>query len=200
MILDTEKEAFQQGLLTIVRAAVDINYNLSRRITFVDNFHTWAFIYLRNIVEEVGLNLSKEDLLEVSQQFLLYFLEADRQYKTKIPHVSYRSYITRRIVWGMRDWLIKQSRIVTVYPYYYFTKERPDLLLDLNFLLYGTQIFPFSILSPYERYLIFLHFREEKSILEISYMVQSKWETVKGHLSSTIDKLRRLSNENKNTG
>ena len=107
-------------------------------------------------------------------------------------------YLKQITIWWIRDWTIKQSRVVQVYPYYYFLEQEPEFLLDLKFLVYGTRVYPFSTLAPYERYLIFLRYREEKTILQISKMVCKNKNTVQQELRRVLNKLRRLNDAKEN--
>ena len=124
------------------------------------------------------------------------WLEAKAAYtKNKPKDNTLKGYLIRHTIWKMRDWLIAQTRVVKEYPYYYFSKEQSRFVLDLSFLIKGTKIFPFSKLNPYERYLIFLRFREERTIVEIAYIIQKHRCNISKDLYHTIDKLRRLFDE-----
>lgn len=199
MISQSEKKAFQIELWNAAKAAIDIYYLCIHQPCCISSFSTWAFNTLRQTVQDLNDIQTDWEYVDISQQFLMYFFEADANYALNKPSVSYKSYVTRRTIWGMRDWFVKRSQIINKYPYYYFVEEKPELILNLDFLLYGTRLYPFSELSPYERYLIFLRFREEKSILKISHIVQHERKIIKAQLDSILDKLRRLANESKNT-
>lgn len=118
------------------------------------------------------------------------------RYYTSRPKVALRTYLLRRSIWGLRDWVKRQWLVVQYMPQEP-TPEDPKALfeLDLKFLMFGTPIYPMSELTAYERYLVFLHFTEEKTILEIAQTVHKTRKTVGKHLSKTLNKMRRLAHD-----
>lgn len=140
--------------------------------------------------------LEKED---IEQEIYFIWLQCEKSQGGKLTE----RYLKQMTIWGIRDWTIRQSRVVEAYPYYYyFLEEKPEFLLDLSFLAYGTRVYPFSTLAPYERYLIFLRYREEKTILQISKVVCKNKNTVQRELRWILDKLRVLGEnfEKENSG
>lgn len=199
MPVSVDRELFLGNFRNVVLSALDHDYIMVHEVMFGGSM-VWVHGLIRETVMKIGNPIFDDEAMrDVKQEFYLIFLEAERSYDKRKPKATFQSYAARRVAWGMRDYLIRTSKIVTTYPYYYFTEEKPEFIIDLNFLLYGTGIYPLSELSPYERYLIFLRFREDKSILEISTIVQHNWLTVNTRLDAAIDKLRRLSDASKNT-
>ena len=88
-----------------------------------------------------------------------------------------------------------QIRIVRYAPNLEETKKaKPPFNLDLQFLLNGTDYFPLSELTAYERYLIYLKYKEGKTIVQISQVVQKERHTVSSHMKKATEKLRSLKN------
>lgn len=203
--MDTLQET---EILTELTSTVWNALDSTASITTIHGYTEVEFLdYAKSIIIDTVFSLDQTNLQDIidkydlAQQLQLIWLKAKLAYKnSECSNSCYESYLIRLSVWGIRDWIIKQVHIVTTYPYYYFTKESPRFLLNLNFLMHGTKIFPYSELSPYERYLIFLHFRDERTIVEIAYIVQKNRNDVAQCLHQTIEKLRRLSNETENPG
>ena len=136
-------------------------------------------------------NLTKEDL---EQQLALLWLSYYRQYTSKKdkPETSLRSYIIRRSIWGLRDWLKHEVNIVTEeYTIPGAEEEIEDeFKIDLMFLLHGIDFVLLKNLSPYERYIIFLKFKEDKSILQMSHILQKDRRVIKNHFDSIITRIK----------
>lgn len=132
--------------------------------------------------------LSKED---IRQELSVMWLKYIKVYATTKPKVHIRTYLIRRSVWEIRDWFHKLARKK---PIEILPKEESlhnfDFTIDLQFLLYGDKEGMLKDLTSYERYLIFLRFKEDKTIPEISFMVQKTSETVADHLSKILDKIK----------
>ena len=73
-------------------------------------------------------------------------------------------------------------------------EEEKCLRLDMSFFQ-ERLIFPLDSLLPYERYLIFLKYKAEKSIVEMAHILQKNRDTVSNQLKRIHDKLRSLANE-----
>jgi hypothetical protein len=156
--------------------------------------------YLRRILEEVlkdkecTFNLIKEDL---EQELRTLWLSYQRQYKINNYelNITLRSYIIRRSVWDLRDWVKRHVNIISVDPNLEIEEENKNILdfkLDLMFLLRGTNHGPLKYLCGYERYIIFLKFKEEKSILEMSKILQKDRRIIKKHFDLIIEKLKKV--------
>ena len=131
--------------------------------------------------------LTKEDL---KQHLSLLWLTYYQQYRSKKPETSIKGYLLKRSIWGLRDWLSYETNIVTEC-YNPITPEyESEFKIDLIFLLEGTDYSFLKELSPYERYIIFLKFKEEKSILQMSRILQKDRRVVKNHFDSIILKIK----------
>jgi len=160
-------------------------------------------VVLCQYVKKVRAKLPKSYLLEeedIRQELLLMWLVFIGDWKNNRPNVRLRTYLLRRSLWGIRDWLRYQALSVHT-PLNLLPSDAADsnqesaFYLDLKFLLHGTSFFPLSTLSAYERYLIFLKFKEDRNIIEMSYAVQCDPKTVRKRLHSTITKLSKLGKE-----
>ena len=145
-------------------------------------------------------DLTKEDL---EQHLSLLWLIYEEQYnhKDKKPDATLKTYIIRRSIWGLRDWLSYEINIVTEEYNPRLDEEiEKEFKLDVLFLLEGSECFLLKELSPYERYIIFLKFKEDKSILQMSYILQKDRRVVKKQFDSIISKIKeRHFNELQNT-
>jgi hypothetical protein len=142
------------------------------------------------IGKERTFNLTKEDLEQQLSLLWLHYLEQYNSKKNK-PGTSVRSYLIRRSIWGLRDWLRYELNITTE-EYTPFHEEEVDseFKIDLMFLLKGTDYHCLKGLSPYERYIIFLKFKEDKSILQMSYILQKDRRVIREHFNSIILKIK----------
>ena len=154
----------------------------------------FSTILHKTLLESMGdkkrsFYLTKEEL---KQHLSLLWLTYYKQYnlKDKKPETSLRSYILRRSIWGIRDWLKYELSIVTEE---FRTEEEESEIgfkIDLMFLLQGAECVLLRELSPYERYIIFLKFKEEKSILQMSRILQKDRRVIKNHFDSIILKIK----------
>lgn len=141
--------------------------------------------------------IQKED---VSQQLSLLWLGYEKKWKQKQTHVSLRHYLIQCSPFGMRTWFNRQISVPL-----HGTPPTPsetrtsEFQLDLGFLRDGTSYWPLCNLSPYERYLIFLKFSEDKSIVEMTYTVQRHREVVSKQLRQILNRLRSEINESTDT-
>jgi len=116
------------------------------------------------------------------------------------PRTSKKAFLIRVSIWKLRDWYTKEIKLSqpVFMTNYLEPKEEYHLpfKLNLKFLFHGTSFFPLSTLSSYERYLIFLRYKENKTLQEIADIVQKQRKVVAKHIKNTIYKLRSLRNAN----
>jgi len=139
---------------------------------------------------------------DIKQQIRFIWLTAEKRYKANVNGRSLKDYLIRMTILGMRDYtisLLKQTNTTNTSNFSYYIK-RPQLLLDLHFVVNGTNTCPFDTLNPYERYLLFLRYNQEKTLAEIAKTVYKRVRTVQLELRFITDKLRSLANEDKDTG
>lgn len=150
-----------------------------------------SILYSTLFYIEIPEILSKAD---IRQQLSLMWLRYIKTFTEAKPNIPIKVYLIRRSLWGLRDWFKTLSKRKLVIPIELTNSEIDfGFSIDLKFLLYGTKEGMLQDLSPYERYLIFLRFKEDKSISEISTIVQKTSVTVDLHLSKVLDKIKQNS-------
>lgn len=147
---------------------------------------------LREVVENVDSKrkILKEDIV---QQLSLMWIEYNNEFDKRNLKMPRKEYLVWRSIMGLRDWLRKEIRIqlqqqelITLLP------VEPEQKIDVHFLVSGSKIYPFSFLSSYERYVLFLRFYKDMNIKEIASLMNKSRPTVHKHLTQIIEKLRRL--------
>ncbi|MEK6883316.1 MAG: hypothetical protein AABY22_27055, partial [Nanoarchaeota archaeon] len=117
---------------------------------------------------ELPSYISKED---ISQQLALMWHQFFLTYKEKRPDIRLRQYLIRRSIWGLRDWLLTECKNKThILEDIYYTDEPVlyDFEISFKFLIKGSDHLFLNDLTAYERYILFLKFKEDKTIKEIS--------------------------------
>ena len=132
---------------------------------------------------------------DITQQLELIWCEAANSFKKSLSKSTLRSYLIRYGTAGLRDWIRKQFKAARGTSSIFEDKRR-DRKLSLLWLLYGTKEYPWSELSGYERYLLYLRFAQGASMREMSIILRTYRDGLSEKLDSTICKLRRLLNEN----
>ena len=180
---------FQDDFTELVRVTYNTYWDLP--VYPKKKFSTVLQTFLIEILKgrELTFDLTKEDL---EQELSLLWLSYYKQYTsaTSKPDTSLKNYILRRSLWDIRDWIKHHLNIVTVHSVDPEPANGIGFKIDLMFLLKGTEINLLKNLSPYERYLIFLKFKEEKSILQMSYILQKDRRVVKNHFDLVINKIK----------
>lgn len=150
-------------------------------------------VRLRDIIDEVIRNnppsysLDREDVAQSLAEIWMSLLDSYK--KSTTTDMGLRSYLLTLSIYRLRDILRKHARTGTVF--HLEPQQTYPFNLNLEFLLKGTDYWPLSTLNAYERYLIFLKFREEKTIVEIADIVQLSRQMVSKHIYTVICKLRR---------
>ena len=155
--------------------------------------------HLKWLVKDLSAELKKMNLTkyyvatdELQQQLSLIWIESTASYEKNKPSITKRSYLIRMSVWGLRDWLWRElrSRVRDTTP----PKGKPEFTLDLKFLFEGADIAPLTLLTSYERYLIFLRYQQDKHIFEMADVIQKDEKTIRHQLKKALNKLRSASN------
>ena len=137
---------------------------------------------------------------DVEQELSVLWLRFNRNYRGKRTPGELKDYLLKHSVFSMKGWFFRQiSALSHGQSRYVPNWTILEFQLDLKFLLEGTDYWPLCNLSPYERYLIFLKFKEEKSIVDMAYTVQKHREVVAYQLKRILNRLRSEINESKNT-
>jgi hypothetical protein len=142
--------------------------------------------------EERRRRILKED---IEQELALMWVEFEQDYLERKPSVSRRRYLIWRSIWGLKDWLRKELKMQLqqhdlIAPDIFFPPE-PKQKIDVEFLVRGSKNYPFSLLSPYERYLLFLRFYKDMDLGDMADLMQKSRPTVRKLLTKVIQKLRR---------
>lgn len=131
----------------------------------------------------------KEDII---QQLRLLWLTYTEEHKQKQLDVAHKSYLIWRSIYGLKDWLRKELTTFDTLDFdipSIFTESEQKI--DVQFLIKGSKIFPLSLLSSYERYLLFLRFYKEMDITEMASLMNKSRPTMHKQLVQVIEKLRR---------
>ena len=138
-----------------------------------------------------SLNLSRN---EIRQELACMWVSFIRSYRRSSTKLHIRQYLIRRSIWGLRDWIRKESRILRKAPAS-TPKEVPVFRLNFSFLLEGETWPPLAILTAYQRYLIYLKFVEDKDILRIAQHLDKDRHVVSRQLNEALQLIRRIAND-----
>jgi hypothetical protein len=127
---------------------------------------------------------------DIHQQLALLWISFKKDFDLKKPDISFKRYMVMRSAWGIRDWLNKEL----VEP----VLDLPDnseeielsMILNTNFLFYGTQEYPFASLNTYQRYLLFLRFYKDMNYNEIAELTHRTPQTIRLKIEEIITTLR----------
>jgi DNA-directed RNA polymerase specialized sigma24 family protein len=150
--------------------------------------------YLYQTILEVSRTSSHHFRLypeDIEQQLRVIWLEAIQSFEKSHPRIKLRQYLIRMSIWGLRDWLRKEGHVVLIGPNWPDTWPNiPIFSLGLGFLSLGSDWAPLASLTPYERYLIYLQFVDDKSILQISRIVQRDRHSISEDIEAILAKIR----------
>ena len=178
---------------------VDITYNTYWGIPLV-----YKKAYSRALEKTVSDILKdKEHLFDLTiedlrQQVCLFWLKYEKQYEIQKEknNVTLITYLIRRSIWGIRDWLHKNNSSLRVDLRAPVEDKDPiGFKLNINFLLKGSSNNLLKNLSGYERYIIFLVFKEGKNFVEMSKILQRDRASIKEHYKNIIEKVRKNNDE-----
>jgi DNA-directed RNA polymerase specialized sigma24 family protein len=127
---------------------------------------------------------------DVSQELVFRWLIFIQKYYEAKPAITLKQYLIRRSIWTMRDWFKLLMRKPPYETPIVILPKLDSFVLNSKFLLYGTDVQPFDCLTSYERYLLFLKFKDDRTILEIADAVQKTKKTVRTQLKRIYNKLR----------
>ena len=145
-----------------------------------------------NVLEgrKPSFDLTLEDL---KQEMCFFWIKHEKDYmkNKERKNISLRSYIIRRSMWSVRDWLKRHNSIVKT-DIINKTEDRTAVgfKLNLRFLLEGSNNRLLKDLSGYERYIIFLVFKEEKNMVEMSKILQRDRRAIKNHYEKILERIK----------
>jgi len=146
-------------------------------------------------------SIDKED---IGQQLRYLWYQYMESYKGRDKDYLVRDHLLACTPWGMKAWYFQEvvgmshsNDPEVECPHLHQTTlpvsdlRRYLLKLDPSFFIQDPP-WPLSSLSPYEKYLIYLQYQAEKSIVEIAYIVQKDRGVVSRQLKQIHKKLRSL--------
>lgn len=152
------------------------------------NINRYALVLYDEIKDiPVTTPLEVED---IEQELKLYWFIFVEKYHQSKPEITLRQYLLRRSIWALRDWYRWSMKPSGTSIQKKYSKEEFPFKLDVHFLIRGCDVHPFSLLSPYQRYILYLRYKEKKSITKISKLVIKTRKTVSLELRRIIKFLR----------
>jgi hypothetical protein len=142
------------------------------------------------IPQNQNLILSKEDIEQ--QLKMIWFIALNNYLKNK-PAISLKQYLIRISLFKLRDYMKYQLSINSLVPYenkVELPTEHINFKLDLEFVCLGNKEEPWNILYPVERYILYLFFTKELSVMQIAQRLRKDKHTISKQLKQTLIKLR----------
>lgn len=147
-------------------------------------------IVLYDEIKDVPVTAPLE-VADIEQELRLYWFIFVQKFHQSKPEITLRQYLLRRSIWALRDWYhwamkpagpshVKGKTLKNEFPF----------KLDILFLVEGSDLHPFSLLTAYQRYILYLKYKEKKSTSAIASMVLKTRKTVSLELRRTIKFLR----------
>jgi RNA polymerase sigma factor (sigma-70 family) len=149
-------------------------------------------------IARVCSQLDEEDIYN---ELVVIFIDLLDKFKF-VPEVSFSRYITQYMRWSIKSWVMDMSKNpIGRSP---ATEEAVDLCqdnttfqgphvelpnLDLAWV-FDTNSSLFSILTTYERFLLYLNFKEGLGVRQISERLGRAKDTIHSHIQQAIQKLR----------
>lgn len=137
---------------------------------------------------------------DLSQQVrLAYFNILSKYFRetTSFNEKQYKIELNYQVTWNVRDWLLSQLRklsreeLATDLPSQSPKCKYFELNLGPGFLMKGSNIYPYSLLSNHDRLLIHLVFYEDMNDSEIGRLLQRDRIMVRRDIDYILDYLRR---------
>ena len=172
----------------------------------------YSVVSIRNYVKTICNNLEPDDIYN---QLCMIFMELLNDYQPQ-EGINFTRYLTKLFRWSVKSWLMEMAsdplsgvftniEIVEDILEHNTGQVQPTandtivndglgLELDLKWVFQEGEGM-FSNLSSYERYLIYLNYKEEMSIRDMAKKFGRSKNTIHTHLKSALDKLRRIHNE-----
>jgi hypothetical protein len=167
----------------------------------------------RNYIVSICEKLEADDIYN---QLCAIFIEILNNYQVQ-EDINFIRYLTQLFRWGVKSWLIETAAdplsgmfnnieiIEDILEYNTGQTDADDirlstlgLSLDLKWVFEGSDDGMFKELSHYERYLIYLNFKEEMSLRDMAKKFGRTKNTIHSHLKEAIEKLRRIHYEHEN--
>lgn len=158
------------------------------------------YVSIYKYIVYICRQLEEEDIYN---QLVAIFIELLDKFEF-YPEVSFSRYITKYMRWTIKAWIMEIARDpLTGPPYaeieecieaemrqnnvYYINTELPKL--DLAWVSDATSTL-FSVLTTYERFLLYLNYKEGLGVRQISERLGRAKDTIHAHLQQALNKLR----------
>lgn len=164
---------------------------------------------MMEVIDYLGILTQEFDYEDVYQQTAMYLLECLQNYCQQ-PGVNSLGYIVVRLRWRLHDWLkYLKAPENTGYNQYSYAGNRSPLLGDSEATdFHVSQLYEglaemdlkwvqeskdplFKDLSRYERYLLYLSYKEGLSLDEMSGLLERDKDTVHRHTREVMKKLKK---------
>lgn len=185
-----ELDKYAYEMEALVEAVV--NTCRGEPITHTEWYAKSVAIYIKSFYRDVSY-LPMIERAEVEQQLRCMWVEFVKAYKESKPDCHIKQYLLRMSVWGLRDWLMRESCTLRALPQEIHWKDSDYFSMSL-FVLGPHEKGAFVDLTLFEKYLIALRYIDKKTILEIAKILQQERHTVSRKLNSAVDKIRRKLN------
>lgn len=159
---------------------------------YSDKGYVRALIEALESIEKRRLDKPPLDREDFEQQLRLFWWEIYTAFNTNDPKSTFWGYLLRMSVFKMRDWYEKEWK----------TLDRelvpPDFKVEtpcdmFRWVVKGTMVYPWSRLSGFERYLLYLRYDQDYSMAKIGDMLGYTRQTISNRLERAVDKLRSIS-------
>lgn len=151
------------------------------------------YLNILSLLKRTCQGLSKEDIYN---ELCVLFIELLNSYE-KRKGVSFTYYLTTYLKWGVQKWLAKLAKDPlnrNIVCYQNFEESYEEDFSDLQQLDLGWVIDPgpgiFSILSEYERFILYLRYKEGLGYLRISKHLARSPQTILIQLQAIYKKLK----------
>lgn len=180
-------------------------------LSLSDQGNSYNIFSSRNYVKTICEKLEADDIYN---QLCTIFIEILNEYDIEKKGGSFTGYFTQLFRWGVKSWLMEMAAdplsgifnnieiVEDILEYNTGQKDSQEmnldtlgLSLDLKWVFEGTDSDMFAELSSYERYLIYLNFKEEMSLRDMAKKFGRSKNTIHAHLKDAINKLRSINYE-----
>lgn len=137
------------------------------------------------------------EVCDIEQELRLCWVIFVRKYNDRKPEITLRQYLLRRSIWALRDWYkhVQKPSSESHRVGRDSGKQEFPFKLDTRFLVEGSDLFPFTLLTPYQRYILYLKYKENKSISQIAKLVIKTRKTVSLELRRLLKNLRSVAKD-----
>jgi RNA polymerase sigma factor (sigma-70 family) len=151
-----------------------------------------------NFISQVCQPLEEEDIYN---ELCVRFIELLDSYQV-YEGTSFTRYLTKYLRWSIKRWVIEMARGLQVRGPYEAAnmsteeacEDQPDMIdlpeMNLQWIV-DPQSKLFGVLSPYERFLLYLNFKEGLGVRQIGDRLGRMHHTINRHIRGAINKLQQ---------